>query len=209
MNTKPSVFVVDDDEGVRKSLCLMLETAGLPCHAYESAEHFLEHYPPGAPGCLILDVNMPGLKGPELQQELNRRKIRLPIIFLTAHGDIPTTVQAMKDGAFDFLTKPAVSKELINRVREALAMNDNQEGAKREQDFLSRISRLSEREKNILPLVLAGIQNKEIAQQLGISHRTVEIHRINILKKTGYHNFVELARWYEAYRHLLIRPFNV
>jgi FixJ family two-component response regulator len=204
MKSEPSVFVVDDDEGVRKGICLMIETAGIPCHAYESAEHFLEQYPPGKPGCLILDVNLPGLNGPELHEELNRRNIRLPVIFLTAHGDIPTTVRAMKEGAFDFLTKPVASKELIDRIREAFKWEDGQDDSNpKEQIFMTRISHLSEREKEVLPLAAAGMQNKEIAQQLGISHRTVEIHRINILKKTGYHNFVELARSYEACHHLI------
>lgn len=204
MNSDPCIFVVDDDEAVRKGICLILETAGLPCLSYESAEHFLENIPHGSPGCLILDINMPGLNGPELQQELKRRNIRVPIIFLTAHGDIPTSVRAIKDGAFDFLTKPVASKELIRLIREALAKeNDLESSIQKEQIFLNRIRRLSEREKEILTLAIAGMPNKEIAQQLGISYRTVEIHRINILKKTGYNNFVELARSYEAFHHLI------
>jgi FixJ family two-component response regulator len=205
MSNHPCVFVVDDDDAVREGICMIVETAGIPCQSYASAEHFLENYTQGRPGCMVLDVNLPGLNGPELQQELIRRQIRLPIIFLTAHGDIPTSVNAMKHGAYDFLIKPVASKELLTRIREALGHGHGIESnVQQEQLFLARIARLSEREKEILPFAVAGLPNKEIAQHLGISHRTVEVHRINILKKTGYHNFVELARSYEAYRHLII-----
>lgn len=205
MTIEPCVYVIDDDTPVREGLCMIIETAGFTCHCYDSAEHFLNDYNANMQGCLILDVNMPGLNGPELQQELIRRHIRLPIIFLTAHGDIPTSVRTIKNGAFDFLTKPVASKVLITRIQEALGHGQGIESnAQQEQLFLTRIARLSEREREILPFAVAGLPNKEIAQQLGISHRTVEVHRINILKKTGYHNFVELARSYEAYRHLII-----
>jgi FixJ family two-component response regulator len=204
MNHAPCVFIVDDDEAVRNGICMIAETAGFVCQAYESAEHFLSDYTQDKPGCLILDVNLPGLNGPDLQQELIRRNIRLPIIFLTAHGDIPTTVRAMRNGAYDFLTKPVASNDLISRIGEAIGHDQNiQSNLQQEQLFLTRIALLSEREKEILPLAVAGLPNKEIAAQLGISHRTVEVHRISILKKTGSHNFVELARNYEAFRHLL------
>lgn len=199
MSAQPCIFIVDDDHAVRDALGLVMETAGLAYQTFESAEHFLENYCPGAPGCLLLDVNLPGLNGDELQTELIRRNIHLPIIFLTAYGDIPTTVRAIKAGAADFLTKPVRSMLLIERIQEVL-QNEIQmhEQAMTEQVLRNRLSCLSARELEILPLVVAGQANKEIARHLGISHRTVEIHRARILSKTGASNLLELVRFCEA-----------
>lgn len=203
MNAQPCVFIVDDDDAVRKGLSLVIENAGLTCQLFESAEDYLQTVSPDKRGCLLLDVNLPGLNGPDLQAELNRREIHLPIIFLSAYGDIPMTVRVIKAGAADFLTKPVPSKLLIERIRSVLELDNRQaEKIKDEEIYRNLIERLTFREKEILPLAVAGISNKEIAQRLGISYRTVETHRIRILRKTGTVNFLELARLCEEYKHI-------
>lgn len=184
MTDDPMVFVVDDDDAVRAGLTAMLEAAGLAVEAYASAVDFLKAYRPGRAGCLVLDVNMPDMKGPELQVELNRRGSHLPIIFLTAHGDIPTTVKAIKAGAVDFLTKPADGAVLLDRVRAALARSTQ----------LSRaLSNLTEREHEVMLHMAAGRSSKEIARTLEISYRTVELYRSRILQKMKAHSVLELA----------------
>ncbi|ESS71716.1 nodulation protein W [Methyloglobulus morosus KoM1] len=195
MTTAPCVYIVDDDGAVRNGLRMFLETAGLKCKTFADAEQFLAQYRPEGSGCLILDVNLPGLNGPQLQRELNRLKIRLPIIFLTAYGDIPMSVRAIQAGAVDFLTKPIQSDALIKRILEVLDQEAEKEiSMDKEQGFHGLVNTLTEREMEILPLAIAGIPNKEIGHRLGISHRTVEVHRIRILKKTGCQNFLELSR---------------
>ena len=199
MSPQPCVFIVDDDYAVRDSLELVIETAGLACHTFANAEHFLQAYFPGRPACLLLDVNLPGMNGDELQAELIRRNIHLPIIFLTAYGDIPMTVRTIKAGAADFLTKPVPSKLLLERIQAVLHDETRMhEQALAEQALCNRLNSLTSRELEILPLVVAGHSNKEIARHLDISHRTVEIHRARILNKTGTTNLLELARLCEA-----------
>ncbi len=203
MSFNPCVFIVDDDDAVRESLTLIIENAGLACQDFSSAEDFLKKINSNESGCLILDVNLPGLTGHELQAELNRRENHLPIIFLSAYGDVPMTVKAMKAGAVDFLTKPVPSKLLIEQIQAVLEHERQQsEISKKCKNFQSLIDNLTFREKEILPLAIAGINNKEIAQRLGISYRTVETHRIRILRKTGTVNFLELARLCEEYKHI-------
>lgn len=197
MNTACRVFLVDDDFAVRDSLSLVFETAGLVCETFESAEHFLENYNQELSGCLVLDVNMPGLDGHQLQTELNRRLSHLPIIFLTAYGDIPMTVRAIKAGAVDFLTKPVATELLIERVSAAI------QTVKEKQAIAStghhdRFNALTSRELEIMSLVVKGLSNKEIGRTLGISYRTVEIHRGRVMEKTGVTNLLELVRLYEA-----------
>lgn len=191
----PIVFVVDDNAAVRDSIKMLCETAGLVAECHESAESFLAAWRPEQPGCMILDVRMARMSGPELHAELKRRGSHLPIIYLTAHGDIPTSVRAMKAGAIDFLTKPVDGGELLDRVQAAL--RSGRELLDR-QTILSaqqrRLARLTQREREIMMLVLAGRANKEIARELGISHRTVELHRSHILEKTGVTSVLELAR---------------
>jgi FixJ family two-component response regulator len=191
----PTVFVVDDDAAVRDSVCLLLETAGLAVEAHDSAESFLAALDPQRYGCLVLDMRMPGMGGLELQAELARRGALLPIIFLTAHGDIPMTVRAMKAGAADFLTKPVDGAELIERIEAALvrARADRDSQAAR-QEARARLAALTEREQEILALAVAGCTNKDIARRLGISFRTVEVHRSHILLKTGAATLIELAQ---------------
>ncbi len=199
MKSQSCVFIVDDDDAVRDGLAMVVETVGLSCQTFENAEHFLENYVPGTPGCLVLDINMPGMRGDELQAELNRRNIRLPIIFLTSYGDIPTSVRTVKAGAVDFLTKPVKINELIELIQaELLNGIQSHEQNKADMNLLGRLNSLTPREMDILPLTIAGMPNKEIGQQLGISFRTVELHRTNILRKTGASNFLELARQCEA-----------
>lgn len=194
-----TVFIVDDDAAVRDGLAMLLETAGLPAKTYASAQEFLAAFDPAQSGCLLLDVRMPEMSGPELQKELNRRGSLLPIIFLTAHGDIATTAQAFKAGASDFLTKPVDSPSLLKSVHAALEQNARlQHQAATQQAQRARIKTLTERERQIMALVVAGQPNKKIAQKLGISHRTVEIHRTRVMQKTGAANLLELSRIAEA-----------
>lgn len=191
----PCVYIVDDDAAVRDGISLFLKTAGLHCKTFANAEEFLAQYHPNDPGCMVLDVNLPGLDGPQLQRELNALKIRLPIIFLTAYGDIPMSVRAIKSGAVDFLTKPIQSEILHSRILETLDLDATDEKEMADQlNFQAIMDTLSERETEILPLATAGISNKEIGQRLYISHRTVEVHRRRILRKTGAQNFLDLSR---------------
>ncbi len=199
MNTQPCVFIIDDDDAVRDSLGMVVETYGLDYRTFESAEHFLENYSPDQLGCLLLDMNLPGLNGDELQIELIRRNIHLPIIFITAYGTIPMTVRAMKAGAVDFLTKPVSKELLIERIQDLLVQaSQMREQALKEQALSDRLKNLTARELEILPLLLAGNSNKQIGKQLAISYRTVEVHRARILNKTGASNLVDLAHFYEA-----------
>jgi two-component system response regulator FixJ len=199
MSIQPCVYIVEDEFPVRHSLGLIMETAGYAYRSFESAEEFLQNYSPGQPGCLLLDVNLPGLNGDELQTELARRKIHLPIIFLTAYGDIPTTVRVIKAGAVDFLTKPVPRDLLIERIQAVLQQEVQIREQSEEQALgMSQQYGLTSREMEIMTLVVEGHSNKEIARKLGISYRTVEIHRARILKKTGTTTPLELARLCEA-----------
>jgi len=193
--SEPTVFIVDDDPAVRDSLGLLLETAGLTAEGHESAESFLSAYDGKRPACLILDVRMRQMSGPELQGELIQRGFDLPIIFLSAHGDIPMTVRAMKAGAKDFLTKPIDGTELLERVHAVLEDEKNSASQRKTYDRACRcLEDLTLRENEVMMLALAGHTNKAIARQLGISHRTVELHRSHILQKTGAINMLELAQ---------------
>lgn len=199
MNLPPTVFLVDDAAAVRETLAKLIEMSGLAVETYASAEAFLESYDPGRPGCLVLDLKMPGMSGIELQAELGRRGIGLPIIFLTAFGDIPTTVRAIQAGAVDFLTKPVQAKPFLERIQAALAQDIHRyERAQAAMDAASRLDRLSPREQEVAALLVAGHANKEIARKLGISHRTVEMHRARIMDKTRAANLIQLARLLEA-----------
>ncbi len=190
-----SVFIVDDDPGIRYSLSVLLETAQLATRCYDSAEAFLAECGPRPEGCLLLDVRMPGMGGVELQAELRRRQIFLPIIFLTAHADLQTGVEAVKQGAMDFLTKPVNGALLLQRITVALD-KDRQQGQTREARrlFRERLLKVTGREREVLALALAGMSNKDIALQLQVSLRTIEGHRSRIFLRTGVASLLELAR---------------
>ncbi|HXV40433.1 MAG TPA: response regulator transcription factor [Steroidobacteraceae bacterium] len=191
----PTVFVVDDDEGVRSALALLLKSMGQPAATYASAADFLADYEPERPGCALLDVRMPGMSGLELQDELNRRGVVLPVIFITGHGDVPMAVEAMQRGAFDFLQKPFGDDDLAVRIRRALARDRELRAAIGEKSQIrARLARLTPRERQVLELVAAGKPNKVMAAELGVSQRTVEIHRAHVMKKMGASSLAQLVR---------------
>jgi FixJ family two-component response regulator len=189
------VFIVDDDDAVRNSLRLLVKSVGLPASTAKSAQEFLENYDPSRPGCLILDVRMPGMSGIELQQQLNLRGAVIPVIFITGHGDIPMAVEAMQQGAFDFLQKPFRDQDLIDRIQRAL----QKDGANREEltqrgRIRERFETLTPREREVLGLVTSGKPNKIVATDLGLSQRTVEIHRSRVMEKMGATSLAQLVR---------------
>jgi len=195
MEYEPTVFVVDDDEGVRSALALLLKSMGQPAATYASAADFLADYDPDRPGCALLDVRMPGMSGLELQDELNRRGVVLPVIFITGHGDVPMAVEAMQRGAFDFLQKPFRDDDLAERIRRALARDRELRVAIGEKSQIqARLARLTPRERQVLELVAAGKPNKVMAAELGVSQRTVEIHRAHVMKKMGASSLAQLVR---------------
>lgn len=191
----PHAYLVDDDDAIRDSLGWLLESRGVPCRSYPSAEDFLAAWNPSLPGCILLDIRMDGMSGPELFELLCERGSTLPVIFLTGHGDVPMAVSALKQGAFDFVEKPCNDNELVNRVIEALQLDANQRLAAADSDSVNSLSsRLTTREKQVMERVLAGTLNKVIADELQISMRTVEVHRANLFEKMGVRTAVELAQ---------------
>ena len=191
----PTVYVVDDDEGVRSALALLLKSMGQPAATFGSAGEFLERYDPDRPGCALLDVRMPGMSGLELQEELNRRGVVLPVIFITGHGDVPMAVEAMQRGAFDFLQKPFRDDDLAERIRRALAHDRKLRSQIGEKDQIhARLGRLTPRERQVLKLVTDGKPNKVMAAELGVSQRTVEIHRAHVMRKMGASSLAQLVR---------------
>lgn len=192
---EPVVYVVDDDAAVRDSLGLLLESVGLACQVCESAAEFLELYTSDSIGCLVTDVRMPGMTGLELQQELIQRQIRIPVIFITGHGDVPMAVKAMKEGARDFLTKPFDDQDLVDRIRAALAdASDQFDSLRRQREVRSRYESLTPRESEVMTLVVQGCANKIIAMDLGLSQRTVELHRARVMHKMQVRSLAELVR---------------
>ncbi|HBZ29280.1 MAG TPA: DNA-binding response regulator [Nitrosomonas nitrosa] len=196
-NHKPIVYIIDDDSAIRDSLALMMEQENIDVQSFESASAFLNAYQSDYSGCIILDVYMPEMDGMQLQKKLSQSNILLPIIFLTGHGDIPMSVKTIKAGAMDFLTKPVTRKKLLDCVRSAFLEDKkrvNEVAHIHNQDMVSRLAKLSDREREVMILVVQGNSNKEIASCLGISHRTVEIHKSRIMHKTGAINLIDLAR---------------
>jgi len=190
-----TVFIVDDESVLRESLRFLLESIRLRIETFESAEAFLGSYTPDRAGCLVLDVRMPGISGPELMDQLNRIGATIPIIFLSAHGDVPLTVRAMKGGAFDFLQKPYNNQEFLDRVRQALALDlSNRSQRKLVDNYSTKLASLTLRERQIMDHVVNGQSNKLIARELGISHKTVEAHRSRLMRKMGAASFAELLQ---------------
>jgi FixJ family two-component response regulator len=179
-----TVFVVDDDEAVRDSLALLLRSVELAVATFSSANEFLDSYDPAAPGCLILDVRLPGMSGLELQQRLADDGADLPIVFITGHGDVPMAVRAMRRGAVDFLQKPFSDQELLDRVQQALAeQSQRRQQSESKAEIAQRIRSLTPREHEVMELIVEGLANKVIANRLGTSQRTVEVHRANVMRK--------------------------
>jgi FixJ family two-component response regulator len=190
-----TVFLVDDEPGMLKALTRLLKAEGFTVRAFTSAKTFLESYQPETPSCLVLDVAMPGLNGLELQQRLTRPGVRLPIVFLTGHGDIPMSVQAIKAGATDFLTKPANDADLLRAVRAALQRAAEQRDLMAEAVLLrQRYASLTPREREVMSHVVAGQLNKQVADDLGIGEHTVKVHRARVMEKMGVESFPDLVR---------------
>jgi len=198
MTGAPIVFVVDDDPSVRSSLKFLLSTVGLQVESFDSADAFLHKKPADAPSCLVLDVRLPGLSGLDFQRELAARNTRIPIIFLTGHGDIPMSVRAMKAGAVEFLTKPFRDQDLLDAVRIAL----ERDRARREQDkevmiLQRRFDSLTSREQEVISMVASGMLNKQIADQLGTAESTVKVQRSRAIEKMHAESLVDLIRMIE------------
>ncbi|MEO2168581.1 MAG: response regulator transcription factor [bacterium] len=195
MSAEPTVFVVDDDSAMRDSLRWLLESVDFAVLAFESAPDFLKHYDRQRPSCLILDVRMPGMSGLDLQDELLRRGINIPMIMISAHGDVPVAVRALKSGAIDFIEKPFSEQLLLDRVRQALASDEraSREG-KVNDEIAERVKELTPREKEVMDLVVKGRPNKAIAAHLGLSQKTVEIHRARVMAKMKAGSLAELVR---------------
>lgn len=192
---RPTVFVVDDDEAVRRSLSLLLRSVGLHPECFASAVQFLDSYDAARRGCLLLDVRMPGMSGLELQEQLAERGSTLPIIFLTGHADVPLAVRAMQAGAFDFLEKPFHDQELLDRTHSALEHEaHNRREVGRRHLVVERLASLTPREEEVLRLVVDGLPNKIVADRLSISERTVEIHRARVMDKMQADSLAHLVR---------------
>lgn len=190
-----SVFVIDDDEAVRNSLRLLMKSVGLPVITYSSAQEFLPRYDTNQPGCLVVDIRMPGMSGLELQQQLNRQGATIPLIFITGHGDIPMAVESMQHGAFDFLQKPFRDQDLLDRIQRALERDREMRGQL--QGILQireRLASLTPREREVLDLMVEGSPNKVMAADLGVSQRTIEIHRARVMEKMQAGSLAHLVR---------------
>jgi FixJ family two-component response regulator len=189
------VYVIDDDEAVRDSMGMLLESADLPYRCYASADSFLDEHDASQRGCLVLDIRMPGMTGLELQKQLTQIGSSLPIIFITGHGDVPMAVEAMRQGALDFLRKPVNEQGFLERIANALDRETGDWHQKLDRDQArQRIAALSEREQQVFRLVAEGCANKAVAADLGISERTVEVHRSQAMKKLGAKTLAQLVR---------------
>ncbi len=194
MTNEPTVFVVDDDDAVRRFLTGLIQSIDLKVEAYASAKDFLDAYEPNRPGCLLLDVRMPGMSGLELQRELAERSIDLQVVILTGHGNVPVAVQAMKAGAVDFIEKPFNNELLLDRIQAAVAQSLRSDSEREKHgETLRRLDTLTPRERQVFDLVVTGETNKSIAHRLKISEKTVEIHRAKVMRKMRARSLASLV----------------
>lgn len=190
----PLVYIVDDDDAVRDSLSLLMRSVGLSSATFASAQQFLDAYDPEVISCLVADIRMPGLSGLELQQEISDRHLDIPIIFITGHGDVPMAVKAMKGGALDFLQKPFRDQDLLDRIHNAIQRDRDRRSLRREiQSIRERLETLTPRETEVMEKVVQGCANKVIAMDLGVSQRTVELHRARVMHKMNVRSLAELV----------------
>src|SRR5215510_15841569 len=198
MSRAPVVFVVDDDLLVRSLLKFLISTVGLQVESFDSADAFLHRKPPDAPSCLVLDVRLPGLSGLDLQRELAARNIRIPIVFVTGHGDIPMSVRAMKAGAVEFLTKPFRDQDLLDAIRIALERDRVRRGQEKElMELWQRFESLTPREREVISMVVSGMLNKQIASDLRTAENTVKVHRSRAMVKMRAQSLAELVKMVE------------
>lgn len=196
---KQTVYIVDDDQAIRHAMELLMRSVGLDYEIFHSADDFLAGHTNARAGCLVLDIRMPGLGGLELQEKLNEIGSTLPIIFITGHGDVPMAVEAMQKGAVDFIQKPFRDQELLDRIGEALKTDQERRSARNHQaEVAGRIDKLTKREREVMNLVVTGKPNKVIAYELGVSQRTVEIHRARVMEKMQARSLADLVRMHLA-----------
>lgn len=192
---KGTVFVVDDDEAIRDAIAMLLETMNIDCQTYASADEFLDQFDVTRQGCLVLDIRMPGMSGTQLQAKLQEMNANIPIVFITGHGDIPMAVEAMRNGAISFIRKPFSEQELLDCVNEALSVDTARRSeSAADEEIHALVDKLTPREHEVFERVADGQANKVIAIELGISERTVEIHRSQAMHKTGSRSLADLVR---------------
>lgn len=195
MNAQPTVFIVDDDPAMRDSLGFLIGSVGRRVETYASGEDFLEAYDQERPGCIVLDVRMPGLSGLELMERMKEDRFAPPVVLITGHGDIPMAVRALKAGAFDFIEKPFSDQVLLERIQQALQLDGVERATERDRtDIERRASRLTARETQVFELVVAGKPNKVVASDLGLSQKTVEVHRAHVMEKMRAESFADLVK---------------
>ncbi len=194
-DTSPIVFVVDDDDAVRDSLMDLVDSVGLNARAFASAKEFLDDFDASIPGCLVLDIRMPGMSGLDLQDRLVELGSKLPIVFITGHGDIPMAVRAVQRGAIDFIQKPFRDQELLDKVNQALKISSQKlKVHEAQQEIEERIAALTGRERQVMEMIVSGKANKVIALDLGLSQRTVELHRARVMEKMSARSLADLVR---------------
>jgi two-component system, LuxR family, response regulator FixJ len=195
VETEPTIFIIDDDPAVRQALMVLVRSMRLKAAAFESAQHFLDAFDPALPGCLLLDVRMPGISGLELLEQLSRNDVNMPAIVMSAYGDVPMVVRAMKAGAMNFLEKPCRDQQLWEAIQEAVRWDTaNRQHAAARSKLLHRLQRLTPGEHKVLQLLIDGNSNKEIAAELGLSVRTLEVRRAKLMKKMKAESLAELIR---------------